>query len=117
MTLVKARNGSTILCNEARLFWARNKLGIGQPPHSSAAALRSPSREKPGKRPQLPMGRCAPSRMRLKMSDPQVYLQAMYKEQCDQARQHEVMRQQSTTLILTLSGVLLPWRAPLLRQQ
>jgi len=37
-------------------------------------------------------------------SDPQSFLQAMYKEQCDQARQHENMRQQSTTLILTLSG-------------
>jgi len=28
----------------------------------------------------------------------------MYKEQCDQARQHETMRQQSTTLVLTLSA-------------
>jgi hypothetical protein len=37
------------------------------------------------------------------MSDPQAFLLAMYKEQCDQARQHEIMRQQSTTLILTVS--------------
>jgi hypothetical protein len=44
----------------------------------------------------------------------QAFLLAMYKEQCDQARQHESLRQQSTTLILAmcsaamaLSGVLI----------
>src|ERR1700732_1188944 len=41
-----------------------------------------------------------------KMPDPQTYLQAMYKEQCDQARQHENMRQQSTTLVLAVSAAL-----------
>ena len=30
----------------------------------------------------------------------------MYKEQCDQARQHESMRQQSTTLVLAVSAAL-----------
>lgn len=40
------------------------------------------------------------------MPDPQSFLQAMYKEQCDQARQHETMRQQSTTLALALSAAL-----------
>jgi len=40
------------------------------------------------------------------MPDPQSFLQAMYKEQCDQARQHESMRQLSTTLVLTLSTAL-----------
>jgi hypothetical protein len=40
------------------------------------------------------------------MVDPQSFLQAMYKEQCDQARQHENMRQQSTSLVLTLSTAL-----------
>lgn len=34
----------------------------------------------------------------------QSFLQAMYKEQCDQARQHETMRQQATTLVITLTG-------------
>lgn len=44
----------------------------------------------------------------------QAFLLAMYKEQCDQARQHESLRQQSTTLILAmcsaamaLSGILI----------
>jgi hypothetical protein len=41
-----------------------------------------------------------------KMPDPQTYLQAMYKEQCDQARQHENMRQQSMTLVLAVSAAL-----------
>jgi len=40
------------------------------------------------------------------MPDSQSFLQAMYKEQCDQARQHENMRQQSTSLVLTLSTAL-----------
>lgn len=40
------------------------------------------------------------------MQDPQTFLQAMYKEQCDQARQHENMRQQSTTFVLTTSTAL-----------
>jgi hypothetical protein len=40
------------------------------------------------------------------MLDAQTFLQAMYKEQCDQARQHESMRQQSTTLVLTISVAL-----------
>lgn len=40
------------------------------------------------------------------MSDAQSFLQAMYKEQCDQARQHETMRQQGTTLVLTLSAAI-----------
>jgi hypothetical protein len=35
----------------------------------------------------------------------QSFLQAMYKEQCDQARQHETMRQQATTIVLTVAGV------------
>jgi hypothetical protein len=30
----------------------------------------------------------------------------MYKEQCDQARQHETLRQQSTTLIFALAGTM-----------
>lgn len=34
------------------------------------------------------------------------FLQAMYKEQCDQARQHETLRQQSTTLVFALSGTI-----------
>ena len=33
------------------------------------------------------------------------FLLAMYKEQSDQARQHETMRQQATTIALTLAGV------------
>jgi hypothetical protein len=41
-----------------------------------------------------------------KPPDEQVFLQAMYKEQCDQARQHEALRQQSTTLIFALSGTI-----------
>lgn len=40
------------------------------------------------------------------MSDAQSFLLAMYKEQCDQARQHETMRQQSTGLVLTLSAAM-----------
>jgi hypothetical protein len=47
-----------------------------------------------------------PLAMNARQPEPQAYLQAMYKEQCDQARQHEGMRQQSTTLILALSGAL-----------
>jgi hypothetical protein len=31
----------------------------------------------------------------------------MHKEQCDQARQHEVMRQQSTTITVTLAGAII----------
>jgi hypothetical protein len=34
----------------------------------------------------------------------QSFLQAMYKEQCDQARQHETMRQQATTIAVTIAG-------------
>ncbi len=30
----------------------------------------------------------------------------MYKEQCDQARQHETLRQQSTTLVFALAGTI-----------
>lgn len=41
-----------------------------------------------------------------KLPDEQTFLQAMYKEQCDQARQHEALRQQSTTLIFALSGTI-----------
>jgi hypothetical protein len=37
----------------------------------------------------------------------QEYLQSMYKEQCDQARQHEALRATGTTLILTLAGAML----------
>ena len=37
----------------------------------------------------------------------QTFLQAMYKEQCDQARQHEALRQQGTTITLTLAGAIL----------
>lgn len=37
----------------------------------------------------------------------QSFLQAMYKEQCDQARQHEAMRQQSTTITLALAGAII----------
>jgi hypothetical protein len=37
-------------------------------------------------------------------SEFQSSLQALYKEQCDQARQHETMRQQATTIALTLVG-------------
>jgi hypothetical protein len=40
------------------------------------------------------------------LPDEQTFLQAMYKEQCDQARQHESMRQQSTTLVLAVSAAL-----------
>ncbi|MBC9177880.1 hypothetical protein [Pseudoroseomonas ludipueritiae] len=35
------------------------------------------------------------------------YLQAMYKEHCDQARQHENLRQQGTTLVMTICGAIL----------
>lgn len=42
-----------------------------------------------------------------KSADAQSFLQAMYKEQVDQARQHEALRQQSTTIALTLSGAIL----------
>src|SRR5690348_2128564 len=38
--------------------------------------------------------------------DEQTFLQAMYKEQCEQARQHETLRQQSTTLIFALAGTM-----------
>jgi len=40
------------------------------------------------------------------MPDAQNFLQAMYKEQCDQARQHENMRQQSTSLVVTVCSAL-----------
>ena len=39
-------------------------------------------------------------------TDDQKFLQAMFKEQCDQARQHENMRQQSTTLVVAVSAAL-----------
>jgi hypothetical protein len=42
-----------------------------------------------------------------KSPDAQSFLQAMYKEEHDQARQHENLRQQSTTIVLTLSGGIL----------
>jgi hypothetical protein len=42
----------------------------------------------------------------VKGQDEQTFLQAMYKEQCDQARQHETLRQQSTTLIFALAGTM-----------
>jgi hypothetical protein len=42
----------------------------------------------------------------VKAPDEQTFLQAMYKEQCDQARQHETLRQQSTTLIFALAGTM-----------
>jgi hypothetical protein len=38
--------------------------------------------------------------------DLQAFYQSMYKEERDQARQHEALRQQSTTLIFALSGVI-----------
>jgi hypothetical protein len=41
----------------------------------------------------------------LKAPDRQSFLQAMYKEQCDQARQHETMRQQATTIAMTAATV------------
>jgi hypothetical protein len=47
------------------------------------------------------------------MSDPQSFLQAMYEEECDQARQHESMRRQGTTPVLMLS----PRRVCLCRRQ
>jgi hypothetical protein len=39
--------------------------------------------------------------------DPQNFLQTMYKEQCDQARQHEMLRQQSTTILVTVSTAII----------
>lgn len=39
-------------------------------------------------------------------ADPQAFLQAMYKEQCDQARQHETMRQQVTSTLLVLAAAI-----------
>jgi hypothetical protein len=41
------------------------------------------------------------------MPDEQEFLQAMYKEQCDQARQHENLRQQSTTIVLGISAAII----------
>jgi hypothetical protein len=35
-------------------------------------------------------------------TDPQNFLQAMYKEQCDQARQHETLRERSTAIIISV---------------
>jgi hypothetical protein len=40
-------------------------------------------------------------------ADIQSFLLAMYKEQTDQARQHEALRKQSTTIALTVSGAIL----------
>jgi hypothetical protein len=40
----------------------------------------------------------------LTRADLQSFLQAMYKEQCDQARQHETMRQQATTIALSVAA-------------
>src|SRR5438045_2873711 len=42
----------------------------------------------------------------VKAPDEQTFLQAMYKEQYDQTRQHETLRQQSTTLIFALAGTM-----------
>jgi hypothetical protein len=46
------------------------------------------------------------SELQPKAPDPQLFYQSMYKEERDQARQHEALRQQSTTLIFALSGVI-----------
>jgi hypothetical protein len=42
----------------------------------------------------------------LNRSECQNFLQVMFKEQCDQARQHETLRQQSTSLVLTIVGAI-----------
>jgi hypothetical protein len=41
-----------------------------------------------------------------KAPDLQLFYQSMYKEERDQARQHETLRQQSTTLLFALSGAI-----------
>lgn len=48
----------------------------------------------------------APAPLPTKPPDLQLFYQSMYKEERDQARQHEALRQQSTTLIFVLSGAI-----------
>jgi hypothetical protein len=47
----------------------------------------------------------------LSLAERQSFLQAMYKEQCDQARQHETMRQQVTTIAMALVGTVVSFAA------